>query len=95
MTVEEEVATTIPGAECAHRGLLDESLSVEGDICRVCGDGDDLRVCMTCGHVACSESGEGHDADHWDETGHPFVRPHPDGERESFLWCFECEAYLD
>ena len=60
--------------------------------CEVCGEREHTRICLTCGAVTCCESHEAHDHDHYDETGHPLIRPHQ--ESYDFLWCDECEAYL-
>lgn len=84
---------TIPRETCPHLALLDESVTATRDGCVLCGEVDHTRICMTCGAVTCCESQEGHDADHYDETGHPFIRPHR--EDYDFLWCYECEAYLE
>lgn len=78
--------------DCPHLDQLDESIASDEEACEICGEVDHTRICLTCGTVTCCESQEGHDADHHDETGHPFIRPHR--ERYDFLWCYECEAYF-
>jgi uncharacterized UBP type Zn finger protein len=60
--------------------------------CETCGETDDLRVCQTCGHVACCESHNGHDTDHFEKTGHSFIRPRVGRD---WLWCYQCRAYLE
>jgi uncharacterized UBP type Zn finger protein len=60
--------------------------------CEVCGVTDDLRVCQTCGNVACCESHNGHDTDHFEKTGHSFIRPRVGRD---WLWCYQCRAYLE
>lgn len=65
--------------------------------CAVCGANEDLRVCQTCGYVACCESHEGHDEAHFEATGHPFIRPRPESlfAPAGWLWCYLCKAYLE
>lgn len=86
---------TIAREDCPHTEMLDEGVTAgqERTTCRVCDEEEHMRVCLTCGRVHCCESGNAHDRDHFEETDHPFIRPH---EKESydFLWCYACEAYL-
>lgn len=89
---EEALHPRIAPDACPHRDLLDESISSDMEACELCGETDHTRICMTCGAVTCCESQEGHDTDHYDETGHPFIRPYR--ESYDFLWCYECEAFL-
>ncbi len=65
--------------------------------CDACGGAEDLRVCQTCGYVGCCESHDGHDAAHFEATGHPFIRPRSERLFGSagWLWCYLCEAYLE
>lgn len=60
--------------------------------CEECGERDDLRVCQSCGYVACCESHGGHDTDHFEKTGHWFIRPRIGAD---WLWCYGCRAYLE
>jgi uncharacterized UBP type Zn finger protein len=47
-----------------------------------------LRLCMTCGHVACCDSSPlKHATHHYQDTGHPVVRSFEPGE--SWRWCYE------
>jgi uncharacterized UBP type Zn finger protein len=62
------------------------------DACEACGGREELRVCQTCGYVACCESHEAHDAEHFEKTGHPFIRPRVGSD---WLWCYRCRAYLE
>jgi uncharacterized UBP type Zn finger protein len=47
-----------------------------------------LRMCLTCGHVACCDSSPHRHADaHHAATGHPVMRSFEPGE--DWRWCFE------
>lgn len=63
------------------------------DQCETCGTEWSLRVCATCGHVGCCESGGAHALKHVKETGHPLILSLPLTEH-SFLWCYACDDYL-
>ena len=46
-----------------------------------------LRLCTTCGHVACCDSSpERHASRHFEETGHPVMRSAEPGE--DWRWCY-------
>jgi Na+/H+ antiporter len=46
-----------------------------------------LRMCLSCGHVACCDSSTGRHADrHYAETGHPVMRSVEPGE--AWRWCY-------
>jgi hypothetical protein len=46
-----------------------------------------LRVCLTCGHVACCDSSPArHSSAHFRAIGHPTMRSYEPGER--WRWCF-------
>jgi monovalent cation/hydrogen antiporter len=47
-----------------------------------------LRLCMTCGKVACCDSSpQRHASAHWGEAGHPVVRSFETGE--AWRWCYD------
>lgn len=49
-----------------------------------------LRMCLTCGHIACCDSSPGnHATKHFGATTHPVIRSVEPGE--SWLWCYEDE----
>lgn len=49
-----------------------------------------LRMCLTCGYVACCDSSPGrHARRHHDQTGHPVMRSIEPGE--AWLWCYTDE----
>ncbi len=46
-----------------------------------------LRMCLTCGHVACCDSSpHRHATAHHDDSGHPVMRSFEPGE--SWRWCY-------
>lgn len=46
-----------------------------------------LRMCLSCGHVGCCDTGSRRHADaHHRETGHPVMRSYEAGE--SWRWCY-------
>jgi uncharacterized UBP type Zn finger protein len=61
---------------------------------RVCEDcvkiGDNwvhLRICLTCGHIACCDSSKNkHATKHFHSSGHPMVRSIEPGE--NWGWCY-------
>lgn len=74
------------GAECPHLAEVDEVAEPRADACETCGHAKVLRVCMTCGHVGCCESWQGHARDHAHETGHQLIRAWKGG---AFVYCYE------
>ncbi len=52
-----------------------------------------LRMCLTCGHVACCDSSPNrHATAHHHASGHPIVRSVEPGE--SWRWCYVDEALV-
>jgi CPA1 family monovalent cation:H+ antiporter len=76
---------------CEH--LPAEQAVPQGTSCPKCGSAHSLRVCSTCGYVACCESQFGHNKEHWKESGHPVIRPYPLSE-SGWTWCYGCGRYL-
>jgi len=84
----------IPERDCPHTGMRrDEGGRSEAVACAVCGETADLRICLTCGHVGCCESHRAHDTAHYRATGHPLIRPYRCGY--DWVWCYECNAFLE
>jgi hypothetical protein len=53
-----------------------------------------LRLCLTCGRVACCDESPGrHATGHWRTSGHPVMRSFEPGE--DWLWCFEDQLVLE
>ncbi|MBJ8345431.1 Na+/H+ antiporter [Antrihabitans sp. YC2-6] len=88
---EEALSSTVTG-ECAH--LLDAPVTCVPDhpgICQECLDEGfvwvHLRMCLTCGHVACCDSSVGnHASAHFRSTEHPVMRSVEPGE--AWRWCY-------
>lgn len=80
------------GAPCAHLGEApaDVDFEAHGDCLDCVADGQDpveLRMCLSCGHVACCDSSPGkHATLHFRRTGHPVMRSIEPGE--SWRWCY-------
>jgi CPA1 family monovalent cation:H+ antiporter len=84
----------INATECPHIKDIDsDSLTVATTACAECGVSSPTRVCLTCGHVGCCESTNGHALAHSRATEHPLIRELPVSER-SFTWCYGCNAYV-
>ncbi|MBI4053788.1 MAG: UBP-type zinc finger domain-containing protein [Candidatus Doudnabacteria bacterium] len=83
----------IKKAECPHLDRLKEISKFAKTVCEDCGFGADLRQCQTCGFISCCESHHAHDKEHFEKTGHPFIRPYR--TNYDWLWCYQCKAYLD
>ena len=83
----------IKKTECPHISELKEDITSEKDVCENCGHKEDLRICLTCGAVHCCESHNSHNTEHFNKTGHPFIKPYKCDY--SWLWCYKCNAFLE
>jgi uncharacterized UBP type Zn finger protein len=55
---------------------------------------NELRVCLTCGHVGCCEdSAHAHALAHFNATGHPMIASLEKGE--TWGWCYVDRRYFD
>ncbi|MEP6996683.1 MAG: UBP-type zinc finger domain-containing protein [Betaproteobacteria bacterium] len=55
---------------------------------------NELRLCLTCGHVACCEDSEHmHALKHFNATGHPMIASFEPGE--TWGWCYVDRRYFD
>lgn len=61
--------------------------------CEECGSVEELRLCVTCGHVGCCESQLAHGTKHWEATGHPITVPVAPGPIR-WRWCYEDDMYV-
>jgi CPA1 family monovalent cation:H+ antiporter len=93
-SIRVEELTLVPGsAECDH--LRDAPRTQRPDtpgVCRECIDeGTEwvhLRMCLTCGHVACCDSSpRRHATAHYGRTEHPVMRSVEPGE--AWRWCYD------
>ncbi len=85
--------------ECSHLDQV-QDVEPEADVCLKCvASGDtwpDLRLCLTCSHVGCCEDAKNqHALKHFQETGHPIVRPLKGGLLRNWMWCYIDNALLD
>jgi uncharacterized UBP type Zn finger protein len=79
------------GTACEH---VPESVPAPASAtCQDCGNGFNLRMCATCGHVGCCESQAGHARAHARAEDHPVIKAMPVGE--GFTWCYEENTYVD
>ena len=55
---------------------------------------NELRVCLTCGHVGCCEDSDyRHALEHFKTTGHPLIAPLERGE--TWSWCYDHRHYYE
>lgn len=55
---------------------------------------NELRLCLSCGHVGCCEDSEHtHALKHFNETGHPMIASFEPGE--TWGWCYVDRRYFD
>jgi len=55
---------------------------------------NELRVCLSCGHVGCCEDSEhAHALQHFNATGHPLIAAFERGE--DWSWCYVHRRYVD
>jgi uncharacterized UBP type Zn finger protein len=82
-------------ASCEHLSASDPAVHPEPDNRDECADclaaGErvwaHLRLCLSCGHVACCDSSpHRHATAHFNETGHPVMRSFEPGE--TWRWCY-------
>jgi len=81
---------------CSHLGAIQVRDPAE-QVCAACvAEGTrtvHLRMCLSCGEVACCDSSpRQHARRHHETTGHPLIRSVEPGER--WLWCYLDRAYL-
>ena len=75
-----------PVGSCEHVEQLARPAAPRADTCEECGARRALRVCLTCGHVGCCDSGQGHARMHANDSGHPLIRAWKGG---AFVYCYE------
>lgn len=85
---------SISKGQCPHVTETTPDARAESSACVECGLDSPTRICMTCGHVGCCESMNGHATAHAHANHHPIIRSLPLSD-SSFTWCYECNAYLN
>ena len=78
-------------AACTHEGEIADVRPDSADSCAECvALGDDwvhLRICMTCGHVACCDQSKNrHARRHFHATQHPIIQSYELGEDWRYCW---------
>ncbi|HTS22514.1 MAG TPA: UBP-type zinc finger domain-containing protein [Casimicrobiaceae bacterium] len=87
-----------PRAEpCEHLSGM-RRVTARGLACEEClalgAEWNELRVCLSCGHVGCCEdSPHTHALAHFNSTGHPLIAPLDWGE--TWGWCYVHGRYVD
>ncbi|WP_018686663.1 UBP-type zinc finger domain-containing protein [Actinokineospora enzanensis] len=78
---------------CEHTETLPADVAVDAtDECRDCvAEGNrfwvHLRMCLTCGHIACCDSSpRKHATAHYQHSEHPVMRSYEPGE--NWRWCY-------
>jgi hypothetical protein len=89
------MATRAP--PCEHFDGL-ASLAPRSTTCEACAAlgtrWNELRVCLSCGHVGCCEdSPNAHALAHFHETGHPVIAALDRGQH--WAWCYAHSRYYD
>ena len=82
--------------ECSHRHLI-QNVTPSADVCEECvklGDTwPQLRICLICGYVGCCDTSKNkHARKHFEETGHPIIKPFKSGG--DWMWCYVDSALL-
>jgi CPA1 family monovalent cation:H+ antiporter len=89
---QEQLVATMSVAECEHleQAPLTQRPDTPGECAECVAEGlrwVHLRMCLTCGHVACCDSSVGLHADkHFASTQHPVMRSVEPGE--AWRWCY-------
>ena len=82
---------------CGHLNQIRGVAPRTPDGCEEClrtgGSWVHLRLCLTCGHVGCCDSQQGHNTEHAKTAGHPVIKSLPMGAGH-FTWCYTCNTYL-
>jgi monovalent cation/hydrogen antiporter len=82
-------------ATCDHLANAPEDAQPQTRACAECTakgiEWAQIRMCLTCGHVGCCDSGPGkHATAHFKETGHPVMRTIVPGQ--DWRWCYIDQA---
>jgi hypothetical protein len=82
---------------CEHFSDI-QKIAARTDGCEEClasgATWNELRVCLTCGHVGCCEDSQhAHALQHFNTTGHPMIVSYERGE--TWGWCYVHRRYFD
>ena len=82
---------------CEHFSTI-RKVKVRTNGCKECmalgAAWNQLRICLSCGHVGCCEDSEhAHALAHFNATGHPMISSIERGE--SWGWCYIHRCYFD
>jgi len=80
-----------PPESCSHWDPM--TLETDTRRCEECDASQELRLCVTCGHVGCCESQLAHGTKHWITTGHPNTVPVGDAPFH-WRWCYADDMYV-
>ena len=83
---------------CEHFGEIEPQVAPRTNGCEECSalgaKWNELRVCLTCGHVGCCEDSEHtHALKHFNATGHPMIASYERGE--TWGWCYPHRRYFE
>lgn len=83
---------------CSHLAMAHEVLP-QTDGCAEClqdhTDWKGLRICLTCGHLGCSDDSTGqHARHHFEQTGHPLIMAYGDPAVGNIGWCYIDQTYV-
>jgi uncharacterized UBP type Zn finger protein len=95
MTAAESIDLSSPCTHVAETTLRQAHRPREGcvDCMKIGGQWVHLRMCLTCGHVACCDSSpHKHATAHFRHTRHPIVTSVEVGE--TWAWCYVDEQFL-
>jgi hypothetical protein len=84
--------------DCTHVGLTHQ-VQPQSNGCEEClASGQQwhaLRICLTCGHVGCSDDSANHHArQHFEQTGHPIIMAYNEPAAANIGWCYIDQTYV-
>ena len=82
---------------CVHKEMI-KDVTPSGRDCAECVKSGDvwihLRMCLTCGNIACCDSSKNqHAKKHAEQANHPVIRSFQPGE--TWKWCYIDEVMFD
>ena len=85
------IAVPEPPESCTHWSPV--VLETPRRRCEECDATEELRLCVSCGHVGCCESQQAHGTKHWLVSGHPNTVPVGDAPFH-WRWCYADDMYV-